>query len=365
MDPNSLQPIMNVLTTVAPILGMFGVVVGLGQYVWKRTAGYPSGGGAMIGGGLLLVASGFILPSLVGSLEVPADSGETNDKPPAEPSMPGIDWSLVGWIAVGVAGLVVALVLVLYISSRALRVRTLDAAERDRLDRIWKESVERHDRLRDAWLDFQHDIEKVLTFPLLSDVSEPKTAAFIDAMGKATDLATDRQSKSAEAVERYAQATRTAETKWQAALHHAERVRLARFEPGERDRIKKVSRLLRQAKSGGASPEERRTYYERARELLGDLIRLPEPARLALEQSVRGELEAPTPPSSWPGYSTPTTRVPEPSERSTSKPSSTRRGSDSAPSESSEQLAPWITYGLVTGADFSGGEFSDPGSGCS
>ena len=217
-------------------------------------------------------------------------------------------------------------------------------------------------------MDFQHDIEKVLSFPLLSDVSEPKTSAFIEALGAAADLSATRRPKSAEAVERYAQATRTAETRWQAALHHAERVRLARFEPGERDRIKKVQRLLRQAKNGGASPEERRTYYERAREMLGDLIRLPEPARLALEQEVRGELEAPRPPAAWPTYATPAERLPEPTKRATSTSAAARRESERQALDADQsQSMLWATYGLTTGTDLGAGcgDVVDPGSGCS
>ncbi|HEX7740580.1 MAG TPA: hypothetical protein VF426_13130 [Marmoricola sp.] len=308
-----IQPLIDVITTVTPILGMLGIIVGAFQFWFSRINGYGSGGGVTIAGGVMIIISGYLMKAIVGSAPGSGSGGAAEKKAPAHdtPSF-HVDWALVGSIAAGVVGLVVLVILIFVVSSKMMKARDRDAAEAQRLDRIWKEAVERHDRIRETWLDFQQDIEKLLTFPVMTDVSEPKTAAFIDAMGKATDLATDKRPKSAEAVERYAHATRTAETKWQAALHNAERVRLARFEPGERERIKKVQLLLRQAKSGAATPQERRTYYERARDLLGDLIPLPEPARLALEQTVRGELSITKPASTWTTYSTPTTPAPEP-----------------------------------------------------
>lgn len=145
-------------------------------------------------------------------------------------------------------------------------------------------------------------------------------------------------------------------------------MRLARFEPGERNRIKKVQRLLRQAKNGGASPEERRTYYERAREMLGDLVRLPEPARLTLEREVRGELQAPRPPAAWPTYATPAERVPEPTKRATSTSAAARRESKRQALDADQsQSMLWATYGLTTGTDPGAGgcDVVDPGNGCS
>lgn len=364
MDQAVPQELAHIVLWPMPFVGAAMMITGAIQFVnGLVTYGEQRGLGTVVMGGVF----GFVAPPILRStfdsaLQEPA--GKRAPDPPA----PDIDWSLVAAIAAGAAGVIAALLLVLYVSGRVRRARTRDAAETDRLDRIWKESVQRHDRLREQWMDFQHDIEKVLSFPLLSDVAEPKTGAFIEALGAAADLSATRRSKSAEAVERYAQATRTAETKWQAALHHAERVRLARFEPGERDRIKKVQRLLRQAKNGGASPEERRTYYERAREMLGDLIRLPEPARLALEQAVRGELEAPRAPAAWPTYATPAERVPEPTARAASTSAAARRESERRSAEAVQsQPMLWATYGPTTGEDpgAAGGDFGDPGSGCS
>lgn len=286
---------MDSLFTLVFTIGIaFGVTGGAAMMV----VGVMTGRGISRGFGLMSAGIfAFVVSKCVEKLwekaDRLADKGKSLENPAPEPVMPDIDWSQIGWITLGTLGVVATVFTTSYIVHRARYSLRRDAVERERLDRIWAESVQRHDQLRGQWLDYQQDIEKVLSFPLLSDVAEPSTAAFIEALGVAADLASERRPKSLEDVERYARATRAAETRWQAALQHAQRARLARFAPGERDRIKKVQRLLAQAMNGGACPEERRTYYQRARELLGDLIPLPEPARLALEQSVRGELAAP------------------------------------------------------------------------
>lgn len=288
MDLNTMAELISWAMSIAGIfLGSCGLLVAFTAAVCGRPA---IGGVVMTFGGF---ASLYVGSRVRAALVEDESAGDASTKPAPEPSLPEIDWSLIGWIAAGVGGSVATIFIVSYLYRKAQLARGRDAIEKKRLDRIWDESVQRHDELREQWLSFQQDIDKVLSFPLLSDVAEPKTAAFIEALGVAGDLSSDRRPRSAEEVERYAKATRAAETRWQAALLHAQRTRLARFAPGERDRIKKVQRLLQQAMNGGASPEERRTYFQRARELLGDLIPLPEPARLALEQSVRGELAAP------------------------------------------------------------------------
>lgn len=106
-------------------------------------------------------------------------------------------------------------------------------AGRQRLDRVWAESIERHNRLRDQWFELQHDIDQVLSLPSLADVNEPTTAAFIEALGDASDLAAERQPTSADAVRQYATATRIAEARWNAAIRHARQDQASRhLSPG-------------------------------------------------------------------------------------------------------------------------------------
>lgn len=164
-----------------------------------------------------------------------------------------------------------------------------------RLARIWRAALGRHNQVRDEWWEHQHDIEKVLSLPTLSDVTEPATAEFITRLGHANDLATDLQPTGAEQVERYAAATRAAQVAWQQARTEAHRTLQSRFAPDERTRISRVKLLMAQATSGGTTAAERQTYYRQATRLLDTLqhpIVLPAATVEAIEAKVRGELPA-------------------------------------------------------------------------
>lgn len=169
-------------------------------------------------------------------------------------------------------------------------------SERARLERIWGEAVDRHDRIRNEWMDHQTDIDKVLDLPTLTDVTEAPTAEFVERLGHAVDLATDTQPDDPLMIERYVAATRAAEIAWDRAKAHAERTYRSRFNPDEQERIGKIQRLMHKALRGSTS-HERQAYYNRATDLLDTLvhpIRLPDHAITAVESAVRGELPEPS-----------------------------------------------------------------------
>ena len=96
--------------------------------------------------------------------------------------------------------------------------------------------------------------------------------------------------------ERFVGAAERADRAWTAAVDAADRVRAARFAPGERALLEQTLSLLALARS---SPHEaeRRGAYERARRRLAELERrtgwaLPRPAGELLAGQARGELAA-------------------------------------------------------------------------
>lgn len=165
------------------------------------------------------------------------------------------------------------------------------AAENERLDRIWTEAVSRHDEIRKQTELHARDIDLVLSIPAINDLAEPKTAAFVDALATAQDAAYETRPGSADAVERYVAATRRAETAWGVALLNADLLSLSKFTDSERKTIHRVRGLMTQARRG-ATPQERKAYYDQAMRLLGNVIMVPEPAVAELEQAVRAELTA-------------------------------------------------------------------------
>jgi hypothetical protein len=159
----------------------------------------------------------------------------------------------------------------------------------------WDAAVARHAGTARAFGAFECDPAAVLHRPALADVGEPATARFVDAFAEATALATDAY-PGPEAGERFVAAAERAERAWQAAVDAADRVRAARFAPGERALLEQTLALLALARS---SPHEaeRRSAYERARRRLADLERrtgwaLPRPAGELLASRARGMLTA-------------------------------------------------------------------------
>lgn len=193
----------------------------------------------------------------------------------------------------------IPLLLVLWVLYRwyalDLLVQRRRAVGQDSVRPRWEAAVARHAATAQAYAAFECDPAAVLHRPALADVTEPATSRFVDAFADATALNTDAYPGPA-AGERFAAAAEQAERSWRAAVDAADRVRAARFAPGERAMIDQVLALLSLARS---SPHdaERRSAYDRARRRLAELERatgwaLPRPAGELLATRARGALRA-------------------------------------------------------------------------
>ena len=178
-------------------------------------------------------------------------------------------------------------------AERARAVRAAREARRDTVRPRWDAAVARHAETAQAYAAFECDPAAVLDRPSLADVNEPATARFVDTFAETNALATDAY-PGREAGERFVLAVERAERAWRAAVDTADRVRAARFSPGERALVDQVVALLSLARS---SPHEaeRRTAYSRARRRLADLERrtgwaMPRPADELLAARARGML---------------------------------------------------------------------------
>ncbi len=157
----------------------------------------------------------------------------------------------------------------------------------------WDAAVARYAQTARAYAAFECDPAAVLHRPALADVGVAATARFVDAFAEATALLTDAY-PGPQTAERFVAAAERADRGWTAAVDAADRVRAARFAPGERALLEQTLALLALARS---SPHEaeRRSAYERARSRLADLERrtgwaLPRPAGEILAARSRGEL---------------------------------------------------------------------------
>jgi uncharacterized membrane protein len=321
-----LLPVLNVLS---PLLVVAGAVIAV-KGLFDSRVGYP-GAGSRVVSGLMLAGLGGGLPVALRAfgpelgIEVPtaeetdkpgSDSRPSNDPTPTTDSTPdstdttGGDSPLdpAGFeVFLWVIGCIMAVVILIGLVAggvayaRSRKRKTVEAREaaararaeeEARLDRVWAEAVQRHDYVRDESMRHQTDIDLVLSMPVINDMSEPKTKAYIEALAQAVDLAHDTRPSSAEAVEAYAKATREAERAWGAAVRNADLVRLSKFSPEERKTIQQVAKLMKRAEHE-TTPAARKSYFEQATRILNNLIEIPTPAAEAIEQSIAGVLANP------------------------------------------------------------------------
>jgi hypothetical protein len=151
-----------------------------------------------------------------------------------------------------------------------------------------------HDAVNRRWLAYELDVGKLIDFPVMTDVREPLTVAFLRAKREADGLrpATPGELASAARLMDYRAAVRSFEVAFDVAEREARRIKDSNFTGPERARLETARKLLRIASDAAATPAERQTAYKRARRELDGLIVLPDVTLAALEEKIAGMLDA-------------------------------------------------------------------------
>ena len=151
-----------------------------------------------------------------------------------------------------------------------------------------------HDAVNKRWLDYELDVGKLIDFPLMTDVREPLTVAFLRAKREADGLrpATAKELTAASRLEAYRAAVNSYEVAFAVAEREARRIRDSNFSGPERERLATARKLLRLAEDSAATPAERQAANKRARRELDGLIVLPDATVAALEEKVAPMLDS-------------------------------------------------------------------------
>ncbi|MET3164075.1 MULTISPECIES: hypothetical protein [unclassified Arthrobacter] len=149
-----------------------------------------------------------------------------------------------------------------------------------------------HDAVNRRWLDYELDVGKLIDFPLMTDVREPLTVAFLRAKKAADGLrpAKPEEITTAARLAEYRTAVHGFELAFDVAEREAKRIKDSNFTGPERQRLATARKLLNLALDNAATPAERQTAYRRARRELDGLIVLPEATVAALEEKIAGQL---------------------------------------------------------------------------
>jgi hypothetical protein len=155
-----------------------------------------------------------------------------------------------------------------------------------------------HDAVNRRWLDYELDVAKLIDFPMMSDVREPLTVAFLRAKRDA-DALRPLEGEAILAKSRwddYRNAVNAFAVSFDVAEKEAHRIKDSAFDQDGRQRLGTARKLVKIAENEAASPAERQTAYKRARRELDGLIVLPNVTLAALEQKVARMIEASIPP---------------------------------------------------------------------
>lgn len=153
--------------------------------------------------------------------------------------------------------------------------------------------IDAHDAVNRRWLDYELDVGKLIDFPVMTDVREPLTVAFLRAKREADGLQPSDagQITTATRLAEYRAAVRGFELAFDVAEREARRIKDGNFSGPERERLATARKLLRIASDSAATPAERQSAYKRARRELDGLIVLPDATLAELEGRIAGVLD--------------------------------------------------------------------------
>ncbi|MFC8181608.1 hypothetical protein ACFULT_22245 [Rhodococcus sp. NPDC057297] len=211
---------------------------------------------------------------------------------PAAPSEP-TDWTPLIWIG-GVLGALVIAALAAYLIVRT-RHRILDRRTAHTVlvdDFAAAKAV--YAQVADAYAAYLADPYAIFTRPLLDDLDQPRTAAFIDAFAAAGALNTDTCPASTERVQAFADASRAALTAWKAADTYARAIGMGVQTEDTKRTVRRIRNALGLALDDTAAAGERATAIATVQRLSDGLMTVPERvydrAKTAIETATRKQL---------------------------------------------------------------------------
>lgn len=156
----------------------------------------------------------------------------------------------------------------------------------------WAAAQERHQAVLLAYLPYENEPLVALRYPVLTDVRDPDSAAFFDALYDAQALRTEEYPGDTFAND-YIDSVRVLARAWATAERNARGIGISALADPDQQDISQAIKLLRHAE--GVDGAERATYAERAYALLRRLIdrgvlSVPKQAMARIEAARRPEL---------------------------------------------------------------------------
>lgn len=159
-------------------------------------------------------------------------------------------------------------------------------------ERIWRKANAIRNDLRAAQAEYEFDLaEKLFCRPLLSDVNEPTTAAWLEALENMDLLMPDEPPSTAGAARTCLQAAEHAHAAWKAADKRARGIGLGQLSDADARRLGHAQKLLTAALDRGTADAERRVQVAKIVEILTVITgRSAAAVGVEVQQAVNGKL---------------------------------------------------------------------------
>ncbi|WP_032366043.1 hypothetical protein [Rhodococcoides fascians] len=285
----NLDVLFSYLMWGCTVLGLLAMIGGGAKFSRSRMSGDDDKTGLQIcGGGLLLAVAATVGRSVFPPVSVegatdlpPADPPAVPDAPVADaPALPAsdvapedpMDWTPVLWL--GATMLAVALAAYLIVRTRSHVVDRRNAKKALEADYAAAHAV--YSEVADAYAAYLADPYSIFVRPLLDDLTEPRTAAFIDAFVEMNYLRPDQCPDTLERVQAFAAAAHKARSTWRSADGYARTMGL-RVTSVEGQRTgRRIRSALGIALDDAATGQERETALCTVQELAADLVTIPD-----------------------------------------------------------------------------------------
>ncbi len=287
-------------------LGVLAMIGGGAKFFWSRMYGDDDRTALqMCGGGLVVAVAATAVRSILSPVSAeeatnlpPADPPATLDAPApppvvdAAPDVP-VDWTPVIWFG-GIAAVVVSVALAAYLIIRTRSHVTDRRTAKNALAADYAAAHAVYSEVADSYAAYLADPYAIFVRPLLDNLDEPRTAAFIDAFAEMNQVRPEQCPDTLERVQAFAVAAQKARTAWRKADGYARAIGMGVTSTEDHRTVRRIRSALGIALDDSATGQERETALRTVQELAAGIVTIPDriydSAKIAIETTTRKQL---------------------------------------------------------------------------
>ncbi|MEV8236981.1 hypothetical protein AB0P23_17210 [Rhodococcus sp. NPDC077669] len=309
MPPASaeIEVLLSFLMWGCTALSVLAMIGGGAKFFWSRMYGDDDRTALqMCGGGLVVAVAATAVRSILSPVSAeeatnlpPADPPATLDTPPppppvvdAAPDVP-MDWTPVIWFG-GIAAVVVSVALAAYLIIRTRSHVTDRRTAKKALEDDYAAAHAVYSEVADAYAAYLADPYAIFVRPLLDNLDEPRTAAFIDAFAEMNQIRPEQCPDTVERVQAFAVAAQKAHTAWRKADGYARAIGMGVTSTEDHRTVRRIRSALGIALDPSATGQERETALRTVAELAAGVVTIPDriydSAKIAIETTTRKQL---------------------------------------------------------------------------